>query len=653
MHTQGNLLRGESLVLLVRVDIINKKGASMTPVVALSPADALQIKDRVLGQIVRHIEMRFNKRRFADEGHDLLDQRSKTSSCDEHDQGQPSLVSDGLSKLCDSAIKVETCDENEVNEIASQEHERLDDWKEYLDLKPSLLVLLCLTGQERTSDSLSSQKKTSRLEVELINSLRPKSRSCGFEFFQAALDLKRSAIYPNANPHAIHRNDNSLYHLASRVCGALTEYVAFYDSREVPVQDRKRVDSLLGSGCWQMCAGRSPFIQARIIDSDWREENEAVVRPKILDIRDAVSLLCEGLDGTEQFFPPVPRGLQSIFAGLENDTKQVASRYKFPFGVWFRGQSRVSFNNVPSLFHENAWGAVHPGCQKINSDKAMYDETTMVHHFMSHKPLLRRDYLDKFEWLCLMQHHGAPTRMLDWTENVLIALYFAVRDPQADCDGVVWALNAGRLNEITRVSTSRRYVCIANSADVVLRSAMAVSRTGAELRRTLLKEGRLEEVMDGVPDAAFWKWVQGKGPREASVTWHKLAAPVAVFPTRVNSREENQLATFAICGGKQYDARVTSIPERERFPRPLGLVDLSRKMTHTSVGKSQSDWCRKTSFWTPTGKPFLDAFIVPSCAKRKLREQLKRVGVHIGALFPELEHQAQFIRHQWRFEHEE
>jgi hypothetical protein len=159
MHTQGNLLRGESLVLLVRVDIINKKGASMTPVVALSPADALQIKDRVLGQIVRHIEMRFNKRRFADEGHDLLDQRSKTSSCDEHDQGQPSLVSDGLSKLCDSAIKVETCDENEVNEIASQEHERLDDWKEYLDLKPSLLVLLCLTGQERTSDSLSSQKE--------------------------------------------------------------------------------------------------------------------------------------------------------------------------------------------------------------------------------------------------------------------------------------------------------------------------------------------------------------------------------------------------------------------------------------------------------------------------------------------------------------
>src|SRR5881227_953261 len=37
------------------------------------------------------------------------------------------------------------------------------------------------------------------------------------------------------------------------------------------------------------------------------------------------------------------------------------------------------------------------------------------------------------EWLALMQHYGAPTRLLDFTESFWIALYFAFEDAEEDC----------------------------------------------------------------------------------------------------------------------------------------------------------------------------------------------------------------------------
>ncbi len=68
-------------------------------------------------------------------------------------------------------------------------------------------------------------------------------------------------------------------------------------------------------------------------------------------------------------------------------------------------------------------------------------------HYLS-KQLLPSNPWDIGEWIALMQHFGAATRLLDWTASVNIAFYFAVHE-KPDETGCVWLLWQADFNNST------------------------------------------------------------------------------------------------------------------------------------------------------------------------------------------------------------
>jgi hypothetical protein len=61
--------------------------------------------------------------------------------------------------------------------------------------------------------------------------------------------------------------------------------------------------------------------------------------------------------------------------------------------------------------------------------------------FLEHVP----DQGNYMEWFALMQHHGAPTRLLDWTYSFFVALYFGLSELSNGQDCELWAVDSGHL----------------------------------------------------------------------------------------------------------------------------------------------------------------------------------------------------------------
>lgn len=233
----------------------------------------------------------------------------------------------------------------------------------------------------------------------------------------------------------------------------------------------------------------------------------------------------------------------------------------------FRGQSNAEWNVNAKLF------------------RADYK------HLLGKEHILIQEYIKKFpefetqptiNVLADMQHFGLPTRLIDWSTNPLVALYFACSDPEyLDRDGKVFFCNYSR-PEVSHCKIISELICEVSQFDFnsphfdknnleIQKTAFAYLVSSYFIKTITLYGApqNLEQSIGSLDDLIHndfmnvcidaLKHIYGENETRKDNMTDKLKNflkatfnPIIINAPRVNQRIISQNGMFQICNGKEY-----------------------------------------------------------------------------------------------------
>lgn len=139
--------------------------------------------------------------------------------------------------------------------------------------------------------------------------------------------------------------------------------------------------------------------------------------------------------------PPHCKEVPEEIEGLGTYFDVLSSMLKEGVTFWFRGNANLTWPLTPSALRYTR-PSLRNKALDLLSDFKRFGEIKLK------KPPAPDDEL---KWVQIAQHNGLPTRLLDWTGNAAVALYFAchkAKDKKGKLmDGAVYILNPIDLNK--------------------------------------------------------------------------------------------------------------------------------------------------------------------------------------------------------------
>lgn len=260
--------------------------------------------------------------------------------------------------------------------------------------------------------------------------------------------------------------------------------------------------------------------------------------------------------------------------------------------IWFRGEDRVDILTplMPKLYR------IYNDPDSIQSyEYAKGLENNIKSEFTVRSiPYLQKTNIQQSNWnsYFLMQHYGLETRLLDWTESALIALFFSIQDLSKN-DSRVWLLNPHRLNEFTTKNI--------HPEKKGIQSLINPSDTESSVLFNKLKGFDLNELARIYLNLEFDIY--------AKQNVHQFY-PLAIIPSILDERMNTQSSCFTIFGN------ITN-----------GLVSI----------KENAD--------------FLDSIIINAEDKRSIREELRWLGISQKTIYPDLQGLSKSISDKYNSDH--